>query len=73
MFSYFEPLLFRFDIVVDHTEEPDLPPLQPYKFISVIHFSIFVEAGIETSILPVDGVFLPEGNHIVEKLVFVLL
>ena len=60
-------------MVVDHTKKPDLPSLQPYKFISIIHLSILVETSIETSIIPVNGIFLPEGNYIVEKLVFVLL
>jgi len=41
--------------------------LEPDKLICIVNPALPVEAGKESSILPVNGIPLPEWNDIVEK------
>jgi hypothetical protein len=52
--SSIKPLLFLFHIVVEHTEKPNLPSLQPHKLISIIDFSILVDTSEEATVLVID-------------------
>ena len=52
--SSIKPLLFLFHIVIEHTEEPNLPSLQPHKLISIIDLSMLVDTSKETTVLVID-------------------
>ena len=67
-----EPFGFGFYLIVQHGEAPYFPALQPNEFVGIVDVSVPVETGQEPAPLPVDGVFHPERNNVLQKAVPVL-
>ena len=69
----FQPLGFFLYLIVEHSEHPDFPALQPNELIGVKHAAITVQAGEITAVFIILRLFQPKRQNLVVQLIIVLV
>jgi len=71
--GHIQPLRPFLHPVVERREHPYLAPLQPDKFVGVIHHPPAIKAGKIAAMRFIAGIVLPEGDDLVQQSGFIFL